>query len=90
MFLTLISIQVYQAMNVMGMRRSGRYQGIKNVFYVSIFQYFIDEDILAQVKEVSADKKNNSLELNEFIKMIAKDIKSDATKNEQELMEAFK
>ena len=41
----------------------------------------IDEEVMAQVKEVSADKKNNSLELNEFIKMIAKDLKNDATKN---------
>lgn len=45
---------------------------------------------MAQVKEVSADKKNNSLELNEFIKMIAKDLKNDATKNKEELLEAFK
>jgi len=63
--------QVYQAMNVMGMRRS-------------------DEEILAQVKNVSADSKNNTLEFNEFIKMVALDMKTDATKNRDELFEAFR
>ena len=39
---------------------------------------------------MSADKKNNSLELNEFIKMIARDIKRDATGSRDELLEAFR
>ena len=52
--------------------------------------WFIDEEILALVKTVSADKKNNSLELNEFIKMIARDIKRDATGSRDELLEAFR
>ena len=45
---------------------------------------------MALVKSVSADKKNNSLELNEFIKMIARDIKRDATGSRDELLEAFR
>ena len=45
---------------------------------------------MALVKSVSADKKNNSLELNEFIKMIARDIKRDATGSRNELLEAFR
>ena len=50
----------------------------------------IDEEILAQVKNVSADSKNNTLEFNEFIKMVALDMKTDATKNRDELFEAFR
>ena len=50
----------------------------------------LDEEILALVKTVSADSKNNSLELNEFIKMIARDIKRDATGSRDELLEAFR
>ena len=42
------------------------------------------------MKSVSADSKNNSLELNEFIKMIARDIKRDATGSRDELLEAFR
>ena len=42
------------------------------------------------MKSVSADSKNNSLELNEFIKMIARDIKRDATGSWDELLEAFR
>ena len=42
------------------------------------------------MKTVSADSKNNSLELNEFIKMIARDIKRDATGSKDELLEAFR
>ena len=45
---------------------------------------------MALVKTVSADSKNNSLELNEFIKMIARDIKRDATGSRDELLEAFR
>ena len=45
---------------------------------------------MALVKSVSADSKNNSLELNEFIKMIAKDIKRDATGSRDELLDAFR
>ena len=50
----------------------------------------LDEEILAQVKNVSADSKNNTLEFNEFIKMVALDMKTDATKNRDELFEAFR
>ena len=50
----------------------------------------IDEEILAQVKNVSADSKNNTLEFNEFIKMVALDMKTDATNNWDELFEAFR
>ena len=49
-----------------------------------------EEDILTQVKEVSDDSKNNSLEFNEFLKMVALDMKSDATKNKNELLDAFR
>ena len=49
-----------------------------------------DEEILKQVKEVSDDPKNNSLEFNEFLKMVALDLKSDATKNKNELLDAFR
>ena len=49
-----------------------------------------DEEILKQVKEVSDDPKNNSLEFNEFLKMVALDMKSDATKNKNELLDAFR
>ena len=48
-----------------------------------------EEDILAQVKEVSEDSKNFSLEFNEFLKLIALDIKSDVTKHQEELFAAF-
>ena len=61
-----------------------------NIYILHQKSCIIDEEVMAQVKEVSADKKNNSLELNEFIKMIAKDLKNDATKNKEELLEAFK
>ena len=43
-----------------------------------------DDEILEIVKKFSDDKKNNSLELNEFIKMIAVDVScSSASKNFQ-------
>ena len=45
-------------------------------------QYIInvsDEEILIQVKSISADPKNNSLEFNEFLKMMAKDQREDVT-----------
>ena len=42
------------------------------------------------MKNVSADSKNNTLEFNEFIKMVALDMKTDATKNRDELFEAFR
>ena len=66
-------------------------------FYISVL-YFVfvlhcviaEEDILSQVKEVSDDSKNNSLEFNEFLKMVALDMKSDATKNKNELLDAFR
>ena len=38
----------------------------------------------------SADNKNHSVELNEFIKMMAVDMKRDATGNQDELLEAFR
>ena len=44
---------------------------------------------MAQVKEVSEDSKNFSLEFNEFLKLVALDIKSDATKHQEELFAAF-
>ena len=50
----------------------------------------LEEDVLKQVMEVSDDSKNNSLEFNEFLKMIALDMKSDATKNKKELLDAFR
>ena len=50
----------------------------------------LEEEVLKQVMEVSDDSKNNSLEFNEFLKMIALDMKSDATKNKKELLDAFK
>ena len=49
-----------------------------------------DDEILEIVKKFSDDKKNNSLELNEFIKMIAVDVKRDATGNQEELLDAFR
>ena len=54
-----------------------------------LLDLFAEEEILAQVKEVSEDSKNFSLEFNEFLKLIALDIKSDATKHQEELFAAF-
>ena len=75
-------------MNVMGMRRSGIF--LTNFQFLCLISLLIDEEILAQVKNVSADSKNNTLEFNEFIKMVALDMKTDATKNRDELFEAFR
>ena len=50
---------------------------------------FLEEEILAQVREVSEDSKNDSLEFNEFLKLVALDIKSDATKDQDQLSAAF-
>ena len=75
-------------MNVMGMRRSGI--SSTNFQFLCLISLLIDEEILAQVKNVSADSKNNTLEFNEFIKMVALDMKTDATKNRDELFEAFR
>ena len=52
--------------------------------------YFAEQEILDQVREVSDDSKNDSLEFNEFLKMVALDIKRDATKNRNELLDAFR
>ena len=54
------------------------------------FYHSVEEDVLNQVKEVSDDSKNNSLEFNEFLKMVALDIKSDPAKNKNELLDAFR
>ena len=61
-----------------------------NFQFLCLISLLIDEEILAQVKNVSADSKNNTLEFNEFIKMVALDMKMDATKNRDELFEAFR
>ena len=79
--------QVCQAIGVLGIRRSGWSQpGWVQTFLVHLFA---EEEILAQVKEVSEDSKNFSLEFNEFLKLIALDIKSDATKHQEALFAAF-
>ena len=54
------------------------------------FYHSAEEDVLNQVKEVSDDSKNNSLEFNEFLKMVALDIKTDLAKNKNELLDAFR
>ena len=49
------------------------------LFFMQYIIYVSDEEILTQVKSVSADPKNNSLEFNEFLKMMAKDQREDVT-----------
>jgi len=41
------------------------------------------------VREVSDDKKNDSLEFNEFLKMVAHSLKREPSQNKRELLEAF-
>ena len=42
------------------------------------------------VEAVSEDKKDMSLEYNEYLKMMAMDLKKDPTKNKDALLEAFR
>ena len=77
--------QVGQAIGVLGIRRSGW-----SLAFTTFHSFYsTEEEILAQVKEVSEDSKNFSLEFNEFLKLVAPDIKSDATKHQDELFAAF-
>ena len=42
------------------------------------------------MEAVSEDKKDMSLEYNEYLKMMATDLKKDPTKNKDALLEAFR
>jgi len=48
-----------------------------------------EDEILKMVREVSDDKKNDSLEFNEFLKMVALSLKREPSQNKRELLEAF-
>ena len=76
--------QVCPALSVLGIRRSGL-----NTLLKTNINFPSEEEIREQIKQVSEDYKNNSLEFNEFLKLVALDIKSDATKNQEELFAAF-
>jgi len=49
-----------------------------------------EDEVLVMVREVSEDTKNDSLEFNEFLKLVALGLKRDATSNKRELLEAFR
>jgi len=49
-----------------------------------------EDEILKMVREVSDDKKNDSLEFNEFVKMVALSLKRGPSQSKKELLEAFK
>ena len=49
-----------------------------------------DAELLAKVKQFSGDKRNKSLEFNEFLKMMAVEIKSTPDKARDDLIEAFR
>ena len=51
---------------------------------------FLDDDLLVKVKQFSTDKKNNSLEFNEFLKMMAVEGQSRPDRARRELLEAFR
>ena len=50
----------------------------------------LDEELLEKVKRFSTDKKNNSLEFNEFLKMVAVDSQSKPSMARVELYQAFR
>ena len=91
MLILILSLTIY-TIGVSGNECHGdeKIRHIFNKLLTSVKYFLIDEEILAQVKNVSADSKNNTLEFNEFIKMVALDMKTDATKNRDELFEAFR
>ena len=74
------------AMKTLGQRLAGDKEGseISNI----IGTIFVEEDLLLMVREVSQDKTNNTIEFNEFLKMMAKQEEKEVP--EKELTEAFK
>ena len=49
-----------------------------------------DSELEKIVEAVSEDKKDMSLEYNEYLKMMATDLKKDPTQNKDALLEAFR
>ena len=78
-------LQVKSAMKVLGHRYQGRCQGslLGMIFNLS------DDLLLLKIREFSTDKKNNSMEFNEFLKMIG-NIKNKTSVTQSDLMEAFR
>ena len=73
------------AMKTLGQRLAGDKQGAKISNFGAII---VEDDLLLMVREVSQDKTNNTIEFNEFLKMMAKQEEKEVP--EKELTEAFK
>ena len=76
--------QVKSAMTVLG----HRYQGRPLTGLVHMFNKHVEEALLQKVRQFSTDKKNNSMEFNEFLKMNANIKKTPVTQSD--LLEAFR
>ena len=48
------------------------YRGILNFLLIKPIFFFLDDDLLAQLREVSADAIYDTIEFNEFLQMMSK------------------
>ena len=74
------------AMRTLGQRLSGYKLQFQYLLY--FIMVIIESDLLLMVKAVSEDKLNNTIEFNEFLKMMSK--QNDEDISEDSLIEAFK
>ena len=71
------------AMRTLGQRLSGKCQWMKpNLFQI----FYLERELLSMVRSVSEDQKNDTIEFNEFLRMMSK--QNDL--NMDKLVEAFK
>ena len=78
--------QVKSAMTVLGHRYQGR--PLTGLVRMLTLNKHVEEALLQKVRQFSTDKKNNSMEFNEFLKMNANIKKTPVTQSD--LLEAFR
>ena len=74
------------AMKTLGQRLPGKYQ--KPISHRSKALYLVEADLLSMVRAVSEDKLYDTMEFNEFLKMMSKQQSEEIPENA--LVEAFK
>ena len=76
------------AVRVLGPIFDGLFFKVVSIWNIGLL--IAEKDLLEKVNKFSTDKKNYSLEFNEFLKMMAIEMKRDANRTAAELTDAFR